>query len=98
MEEVVRVIGRVARGVLLCSVSPRIRNQTFPKRSLSTGLAQQAGGRAERREMLTRRKSLDEVPELLTHGLIGKSTGQGVERPKFQPVRPLCSGGLDGTA
>ena len=46
---------------------------------------------------MTRRNSLDEVRELLTHGLIGKSTGQGMERPKFQPARPLCGGDLDGT-
>jgi hypothetical protein len=89
---------RVAHRVLLCWVSPRIRNQAFRKRSLSTGLAQKASCRAERREIMTRRKSLDEVPELLTHGLTGKSTGQGVEGSKFQPVCPLRAGGLDGTA
>ena len=89
---------RVAHCVLLCWVSPRIRTQAFPKRSLSTGLAQKASCSSERREIMTRRNSLDEVRELLTHGLIGKSTGQGVERPKFQPARPLRGGDLDGTA
>ena len=47
---------------------------------------------------MTRRQSLDEVPELLTHDLIGKSAGQGVKRPKFQPACPLRGGDLDGTA
>ena len=46
---------------------------------------------------MTRRNSLDDVRELLTHVLIGKPTGQGVERPKFQPARPLRGGYLDGT-
>jgi hypothetical protein len=32
------------------------------------------------------------------HCLIGKPTGEGVERPKRQPARPLSAGGLDGTA
>ena len=47
---------------------------------------------------MTRRHSLDEVRELLTHGPIGKSTGQGVDCPKFQPARALRGGNLDGTA
>jgi hypothetical protein len=47
---------------------------------------------------MTRRKSCDEVPELLKHCLIGKSTGQGVERAKCQPARPLRGRDLDGTA
>jgi hypothetical protein len=46
---------------------------------------------------MTRRNSLDKVRELLTYGLIGKSTGQGVECPKLQPERALCGGDLDGT-
>ena len=61
--------------------------EAFP---FSTGLAQKASCRSERREIMTRRESLDEVPELLTHGLIGKSTGEGVERPKFQPAAPCA--------
>src|SRR5262245_46566644 len=63
--------------------------KAFPKRSPLTGLAQQASCSSECREIMTRRKSSNEVPELLTHCLIGKSTGQGVERAKFQPARPL---------
>jgi hypothetical protein len=47
---------------------------------------------------MTRWNSLDEFGELLTRGLIGKSTRQGVERPKFQPASALCAGDLDGTA
>jgi hypothetical protein len=47
---------------------------------------------------MTRRDGLDEVPKLLTQCLIGKSTGEGVERPKFQPARALSVGDLDGTA
>src|SRR5512145_2258387 len=30
--------------------------------------------------------------------LIGKSAGEGVERPKLQPVRPLSDGDLNGAA
>ena len=47
---------------------------------------------------MARRESLDEVPKLLTHCLIGKSTGEGVERPKLQPTRPLSDGDLNSTA
>jgi hypothetical protein len=47
---------------------------------------------------MARRDSLDEVPKLLTQCLIGKSTGEGVERPKLQPASPLSAGGLDRTA
>ena len=47
---------------------------------------------------MTRRKSLDEVSELLAHCPIGESTGQGVERAKCQPARPLRGRDLDGTA
>ena len=47
---------------------------------------------------MARRDSLDEVPKLLTQCLIGKSTGEGVERPKLQPARPLSAGNLDGCA
>ena len=75
-----------------------MRPQAFRKRSLSTGLAQKARRCPERRELMARRQGLDEVPKLLTQGLIGKSTGEGVERPKLQPARPLSGGGLDGTA
>jgi hypothetical protein len=75
-----------------------MRPQAFPKRSLSTGLAQKAGCCPERREIMARRDSLDEVPKLLTHCLIRKSTGEGVKRPKLQPARPLSAGGLDGPA
>jgi hypothetical protein len=84
--------------VRLCFISPKIRTRAFPKRSLSTGLAQKVSCSSERREIVTRRNSLDEIRELLTQGLIGKSTGQGVERPKFQPARALCGGDFDGTA
>jgi hypothetical protein len=59
---------------------------------------QKAGCRPERREIMARRDSLDEISQLLTPHLIGKSTGEGVERPKLQPARPLSAGGLDGTA
>src|SRR5262245_43645511 len=76
----------------------RMRPRAFRKRSLSTGLAQKAGCGPERREIMTRRDSLDEVPKLLTQSLIGKSTGEGVERPKLQPASPLSAGGLYGTA
>ncbi len=72
--------------------------QAFPKRSLSAGLAQQVRCCTERREIMARRNGLDEVPELLTHCLIGKSTGEGVQRPKLQPARPLLGGELDGIA
>ena len=72
--------------------------QAFPKRSLLTELAQKASCRSERREIMARRNGLDEVPELLTHCLIGKSTGEGVQRPKLQPARPLSAGDLNGTA
>jgi hypothetical protein len=75
-----------------------MRLRAFRKRSLSTGLAQKAGCCPERREIMARRDSLDEVPKLLTQCLIGKSTDEGVERPKLQPARPLSAGGLDGTA
>src|SRR5262245_65384622 len=47
---------------------------------------------------MARWDSSDEVPKLLTNCLIGKSTGEGVERPKFQPARPLSDGDLDGAA
>src|SRR3972149_6014732 len=75
-----------------------MRPRAFQKRSLSTGLAQKAGCRPERREIMARRNRLDEVPKLLMHCLIGKSTGEGVERPKLEPARPLSAGDLDGTA
>src|SRR5215217_7288464 len=76
----------------------RMHPQAFPKRSLSAGLAQQFRCCTERREIIARRNGLDEVPELLTHCLIGKSTGEGVQRPKLQPARPLLGGELDGVA
>ena len=47
---------------------------------------------------MARRKGLDKVPEMLTHCLIGKSTGEGVKRPELQPAGPLCGGELDGVA
>ena len=47
---------------------------------------------------MARRNGLDEVPKLLTQCLIGKSSSEGVERPKLQPARPLSGGDLDGTA
>ena len=74
-----------------------MRHQAFPKRSLSAGFAKQASCGSERREIVARRNRLDELPELLTHCLIRKPTGAGVERPKFQPARPLSGGDLDGT-
>ena len=67
----------------------------FRKRSLSAGLVQKTGCRPERREIVARRKGLDEVPELLPQRLIGVSTGQGVESPKLQPARALRVGDLD---
>jgi hypothetical protein len=47
---------------------------------------------------MARRESRDEVPKSLVLCLIGKSTGEGVERPKLQPPRPLSAGDLNGTA
>jgi hypothetical protein len=47
---------------------------------------------------MTRRNGVEEVPKLLTRCLIWKSTGEGVQRPKLQPARPLCGGELDGIA
>src|SRR5262245_7344204 len=76
----------------------RMRPRAFRKRSLSTGLAQKAGCCPERREIVARRDRLDEVLKLLAQCLIGKSTDEGVERPKLQPARSLGAGGLDGTA
>jgi hypothetical protein len=75
-----------------------MRLRAFRKRSLSAGLAQKAGCCPERREIMARRDSLDVGRKLLTQCLIGKSTGEGAERPKLQPARPLSAGGLDGTA
>src|SRR4030095_10478994 len=74
---------------------PKDTHPAVPEAFLLTGLAQKASGSSERREIMPRRNSLDEIPELLTHRLIGKSTAQGVERPKFQPARPLRGGDLD---
>src|SRR3989338_9002464 len=85
-------------GTSLVEFLPRMHPQAFQKRSLSTGLAQKAGCRSERREIVARRNSLDKVPKLLTHCPIPKPTGEGVERPKLQPARPLSAGDLDGTA
>ena len=54
--------------LMACSsarLSPRMRAQAFPKRSLSAGLVQKTGCRPERREIVARRDGLDEVPELL---------------------------------
>jgi hypothetical protein len=75
-----------------------MHHQAFPKRSLSTRLAQKASCCSERREIMARRNGLDEVRKLLTQCLIGKSTGKGVECPKLQPARPLSGGDVDGTA
>src|SRR5499426_3753344 len=61
-------------------------------------LAQKACCCSERREIMARRDSRDEVPKLLMRCLIGKSTGEGVERPKLQPARPLSDGDLNGAA
>ena len=72
--------------------------QAFQKRSLSTGLAQKAACCAERREIMARWNRLDEVAKLVAQCLVGKSTGEGVQRPKLQPARPLSAGDLDGTA
>src|SRR5262245_64094218 len=47
---------------------------------------------------MARLESSDEVPKLIMRCLIGKSTGEGVERPKLQPARPLSDGDLNGTA
>jgi hypothetical protein len=71
--------------------------QAFPKRSLSTRLAQKASCHAERREIMARGDSLDQVFKLLTQSRIGKSAGQGVERPKLQPARLLSGGDFYGT-
>ncbi len=75
-----------------------MRPRAFQKRSLSTGLAQKASCCPERREIMARRNSLDEVPKLLTQCLIGKSTGEGVERSKLLPARPLSGGGFGFSA
>src|SRR5262245_289359 len=76
----------------------RMRPLAFRKRSLSTGPVQEAGCGPERGEIMARRDGLDELAKLLAQCLIGKSTGEGVERPKLQPARPLSAGRLDGTA
>src|SRR5262245_59329997 len=47
---------------------------------------------------MARRDSRDEVPKLLMRCLIGKSTGEGVERSKLQPARSLSDGDLNGAA
>jgi hypothetical protein len=55
------------------------RVATAPRRSRSvpsTGLAQKANCSSERREIMTRRNSLDEVRELLPQDGSGVSTGQ----------------------
>jgi hypothetical protein len=57
-----------------------------------------AGVWPERREIMVRRNRLDESPRSLTLCLIGKSAGEGLERPTRQPARALSAGGLDGTA
>jgi hypothetical protein len=75
-----------------------MRARAFPKRSLSTGLAQKRGGCPERRQIVARRNGFEEVSKLLAQCRIGKSTGEGVKRPELQPGRPLSAGGLDGTA
>src|SRR5688500_4024257 len=76
----------------------RMRPRAFRKRSLSTGLAQKAGCCAERREIAARGNGLEEGAKLLTQCLIGKSTGEGVERPKLQRARRLSAGDIDGIA
>jgi hypothetical protein len=83
--------------VLLCSIGPRIHAPAFRKRSLSAGGVQKTGCRSERREIVARRNGLEEVAELLPQGLIGISTGQGVESPKRQPTRALPVGDLDSS-
>lgn len=75
-----------------------MRPRAFPKRSLSAGLAHKAGCCPERREIMAGGDGLEELPKLIAQCLIGKSTGQGVERPKLQPASPLSAGDLDGTA
>src|SRR5262245_7872803 len=95
-------LDRVAHFALLSlgftNDAPRIHTQAFPKRSLSTGIAQKSCCCSERREIMARRESRDEVAKLLMRCLIGKSTGEGVERPKLQPARPLSDGDLNGAA
>jgi hypothetical protein len=83
--------------VLLCLIRPRIHAPAFRKRSLSAGVVQKTGCRPERREIVARRNGLEEVPELLPQGVIGVSTGQGVESPKRQPARALPVGDLDSS-
>src|SRR5262247_74040 len=95
-------LDRVAHCALLplgfTNDAPRINHQAFPKRSLSAGLAQKVYCCPERREIMARRDSRNEVAKLLMRCLIGKSTGEGVERPKLQPARPLSDGDLNGAA
>src|SRR5262245_2678097 len=95
-------LDRVAHCALLplgfTNDAPRINHQAFPKRSLSAGLAQKVYCCSERREIIARRDSRNEVPKSLMRCLIGKSTGEGVERPKLQPARPLSDGDLNGAA
>jgi hypothetical protein len=79
-------------------MSPRMHAPAFRKRSLSAGVVQKTGCCPERREIVARRNGLEEVPELLPQGLIGISTGQGVESPKRQPARALPVGDLDSSA
>ena len=69
----------------------------FRKRSLSAGVVQKTGRRPERREIVARRNSLEEVPKLLAQGMIGVPTGQGMESPKRQPARALPIGDLDSS-
>src|SRR5262245_50646421 len=80
------------------SNGPRMRASAFRKRSLSAGVVHKTGCCPERREIVARRNGLEQLPELLPYGLIGVSTGQGVESPKRQPAGALPVGDLDSSA
>lgn len=83
---------------LLFASEPRMHGLALRERSLSAGVVQETDRRPERREIVARGNGLDKAPELLPQRLIGVSTGQGVQRPKRQPVRALRGGGLDSSA
>ena len=80
-------LDRVAHGALLSlgftNDAPRIHTQAFRKRSLSTGIAQKIACCAERRQIMARWNPLEEIAKLLAQCLLGKSTGELVQRPQL---------------
>ena len=46
---------------------------------------------------MARRNGLDEIPELVTLGLIREQANERVERPQLQPSRSLDGGDLERT-